>query len=199
MLGGRLRSQICCERCNYKSDTFDETFTFNLPLPKGNPCTFGDALNQLCSVDLLNKDNKYLCPVCKSKQNATKRFSVNQAPRILIVTIKRFDIFGRKISKRIKYPASFNMKKLMDTSHDKKKTEDQCYDLYGVVTHHGSSTNCGHYVACCKSQSGSWFDCNDSYVSKIGESDALNREAYLLFYQKKIVASEVKVPTTTSV
>jgi len=39
---------------------------------------------------------------------------VNVAPRILIVTIKRFDIFGRKITKRIRYPASFNMKVFTD-------------------------------------------------------------------------------------
>lgn len=30
LFGGKLRSQIKCQRCNYTSDTFDETFT--LPL-----------------------------------------------------------------------------------------------------------------------------------------------------------------------
>jgi ubiquitin C-terminal hydrolase len=62
-----MRSQINCEKCNYKSDTFDETFTFNVPLPKGPECNFSEALKQFCSVDHLVKDNKYLCPECKSK------------------------------------------------------------------------------------------------------------------------------------
>lgn len=111
IFGGALRSQIKCERCNYESDTFDETFTLNLPLPRGTAeCTFQKSLQQFFSVDKLTKDNKYLCPACKSRQNATKRLSVNHAPRVLVVTIKRFDIFGRKISKSLQYPAAFNMK-----------------------------------------------------------------------------------------
>jgi hypothetical protein len=36
----------------------------------------------------------------------------------LIVTVKRFDIFGRKVSRRIKYPASFNIKKHMASAVD---------------------------------------------------------------------------------
>jgi len=34
IFGGKLRSQITCEKCNYKSDTFDEIFTLALPLVK---------------------------------------------------------------------------------------------------------------------------------------------------------------------
>ena len=120
MFGGKLRSQIRCEKCDYRSDTFDETFTVNLPLPKGKDANFGEALTQFFSIDKLTKDNKYMCPVCKSLQNATKRLSMNLAPRILIVTIKRFDIFGRKLSKRIKYPSLFSMKPFMDATIDKK-------------------------------------------------------------------------------
>ena len=74
----------------------------------------GEALRQFFQVDRLTKDNKYKCPVCKSLQNATKRLSVNVAPRILIVTIKRFDMFGEKITKRITYPSTFKMKNYMD-------------------------------------------------------------------------------------
>ena len=114
IFGGKTRSQIRCEKCDYRSDTFDETFTFNLPLPRGQDCSFADALEQYFQVDKLRKDNRYKCPKCKSLQNATKRLSVTSAPQILIVTIKRFDIFGRKITKNIRYPSAFNMKNFMD-------------------------------------------------------------------------------------
>ena len=124
IFGGILRSQITCEKCNYKSDTFDETFTLNLPLPRGQgECSFNGALGEFFSVDKLTKDNKYLCPKCKSKQNATKRLTVNHAPRILIVAIKRFDYMGRKITKSIKYPASFNLKTYSSHTVDKKMPE----------------------------------------------------------------------------
>jgi ubiquitin C-terminal hydrolase len=66
MFGGKLRSQIRCEKCDYTSDTFDETFALNLPLPRGKEALFGEALSQFFSVDKLVKDNKYKCPVCKS-------------------------------------------------------------------------------------------------------------------------------------
>lgn len=101
MFGGKLRSQIRCERCDYRSDTFDETLTLNLPLPQSKECTFQEALESFFSVDRLTKENKYMCPECKSLQNATKSLAVRSAPRILIVTIKRFDIRGHKITKRI--------------------------------------------------------------------------------------------------
>lgn len=48
IFGGKLRSQINCKACDYKSDTFDETFTLNVPLPSGkspDQCTFSEALN----------------------------------------------------------------------------------------------------------------------------------------------------------
>ena len=62
--------------------------------------------------------------------------------------------------------------------------DNEIYDLYGVVIHVGSSTNCGHYYALCKnSNTGVWYDCNDSHISGISnENGVLNKEAYLLFY-----------------
>ena len=79
----------------------------------------------------------------------------------MVVTIKRFDMFGRKISRKIKYPASFNLKKHMNQyvdancekeakNADSVKIPDQYYDLYGVVIHSGMSTDSGHYYSYCK-------------------------------------------------
>ena len=219
IFGGKTRSQIRCERCDYRSDTYDETFTFNLPLPRGQDCSFGQALEQYFQVDKLTKDNRYKCPKCKSLQNATKRLSVTSAPQILIVTIKRFDIFGRKITKSIRYPSAFNMKNYMDGFVDsqhaiarskassKAKAQvatatnanfDQIYDLYGVVIHKGSSTNSGHYFSYCKSVNNKgWYECNDSFVGPMSENAALNKEAYLLFYQKRS-PPQVKIPKPPS-
>ena len=69
-----------------------------------------------------------------------------------------------------------------------KKVQDEVYDLYGVVIHKGSSTNSGHYFSYCKSVgNNSWFECNDSHIGGMSEDSALNKEAYLLFYQKRTV------------
>ena len=41
----------------------------------------------------------------------------------------------------------------------------------------------GHYVAYSKRQ-GDWFLFDDESVKRVSEQDALNDEAYLLFYRK---------------
>lgn len=41
-------------------------------------------------------------------------------------------MFGRKISKNIKYPRSFNMKPLMDTTVDVAKMKEQTKDINGL-------------------------------------------------------------------
>ena len=93
--------------------------------------------------------------------------------------MKRFDMFGRKISKSLQYPAAFNLKQFTSTAIDKKVEESEVpnekYDLYGVVIHQGASTNSGHYYAYCKSTTGKWFDCNDSFIGNISEQSVLNR------------------------
>jgi ubiquitin carboxyl-terminal hydrolase 36/42 len=74
---------------------------------------------------------------------------------------------------------------------------DQVYDLYGVVIHQGGSTSSGHYYSYCRTEmalnptlnkpgQGKWYECNDEYISQISEQQALNAQAYLLFYQKRV-------------
>ena len=54
--------------------------------------------------------------------------------------------------------------------------------LIGVVSHHGSTTNSGHYIAHVKSEI-SWFCCNDGVVSTTEFANFSNsKECYLLFY-----------------
>jgi hypothetical protein len=37
----------------------------------------------------------------------------------LIATIKRFDVYGKKVMRKMRYPASFNLKKHMDNAMSK--------------------------------------------------------------------------------
>lgn len=108
----------------------------------------------------------------------------------MIVAIKRFDFAGRKISRKLKYPVVFNLKQFTSSAVDSKIKENsipnEIYDLYGVVIHLGSTTSSGHYFAYCRGSTGKWFDCNDDCISGMSESSALNGQAYLLFYQKRV-------------
>ena len=79
---------------------------------------------------------------------------------------------GRKISSKIRYPMSFNMQPVMDKAFDspkrlKEEEEGVIYDLYGVVIHSGYTPTCGHYYSYCKTDTGRWYECDDSSISNV--------------------------------
>lgn len=47
------------------------------------------------------------------------------------------------------------------------------YELVAVVSHYGGVEG-GHYVACCKNRlNGSWYEFDDSYVSKVEPAEVM--------------------------
>lgn len=48
------------------------------------------------------------------------------------------------------------------------------------------SLNGGHYTACCQNPiDRKWYEFNDSDVSRIDPSDAVDKAAYVLFYRRR--------------
>lgn len=59
----------------------------------------------------------------------------------------------------------------------------QRYHLHGVVHHHGSGPNSGHYIASVRGMnSAGWYEMNDSSVHPHHSAPINARDAYLLFY-----------------
>jgi uncharacterized UBP type Zn finger protein len=59
------------------------------------------------------------------------------------------------------------------------------YDLYGVVNHFGTMFG-GHYIARCQNfKDNSWYQFDDSRVSKINPNDVVDESAYVLFYKRR--------------
>ena len=68
--------------------------------------------------------------------------------------------------------------------------ENDLYDLYALIVHQGSSRQFGHYYSYCRSleDASAWYKCNDESVTRVnGIEGALNKQAYILFYQKRVV------------
>lgn len=63
------------------------------------------------------------------------------------------------------------------------KGQSTHYSLFAVIEHVGS-LNVGHYTAYIKMLDNQWYKANDSLVTKVQECEALNQEAYLLFYEQ---------------
>jgi len=196
IFGGKLRSRVTCLSCGHNSDTFDSFMDLSLDVAKAYDIK--DSLRDFVKIDELKGSNKYKCEKCKKLVNARKQFTINQAPQILHIHLKRFTPTGKKISGHITYP---EMLQLRDYMSDDVADRNPTYRLYAVVCHSGSGPHSGHYFAHVRSGAGRWHCMNDSSVSDTDVKAALQqRNAYLLFYERTNrlgdVVGKIKLPAT---
>ena len=70
---------------------------------------------------------------------------------------------------------------MLENSDSKEKYN---YELYAVSNHLGTM-NGGHYTAYAKNPiSGSWFDFDDTLVTKIAKEKIVSKYGYVLFYRR---------------
>lgn len=128
--------------------------------------------------------NRYLCDNCKTKTNSSKKFTFTKLPNIMIVQLKRFDNFMRKVKNFVRYPRELDISKISDKiglDHGK----NDIFELYSVLIHEGFSLNSGHYFSYIKHKNKNWYEANDSFVSKIDERTVMSQKPYILFYCRK--------------
>ena len=58
------------------------------------------------------------------------------------------------------------------------------YSLFATVVHEGSTPANGHYVADVLQPDSKWLHFNDAEVSPISLRQVLNREVFMLFYER---------------
>ena len=180
IFGGKLRSRVTCLNCNHNSDTFDPILDISLDMHKGIS-SLTDAFRAFVKKDTLSGTEKYKCDSCKRKVNATKQFTIENAPLALTVHLKRFGPFGGKISRPIAFDDTLNIGPYMSN-----RSQSARYRLYAVVHHYGSGPNSGHYVASVKSPSNRWTRMDDSHVSEMhNQTPAGDQSAYILFYLRE--------------
>lgn len=200
IFGGKLRSRVTCHSCRHNSDTFDPVLDLSLDVRKGIH-SVKQALDAFTAPEALS--DKYKCESCKRSVDATKRFTIEQAPVALTIHLKRFGIFGNKINKPVSYTERLHLGRYMSERQKGLSADDddeamstigaaQQYRLYAVVHHYGSGPNVGHYVASVRSPDGRWLRMDDSYVSTLPQCPLDDPSAYLLFYVREPI-----VPDTT--
>ena len=203
VFGGKLRSRVTCLTCNRCSDKFDGFMDLSLDIAKAK--SVANALKSYVAVEVLDGRNKYKCEMGPGKAHmarATKQFTVDQAPLVLTIQLKRFEYvpFGRgKLNQFVEYPLELDLSHAMSgaakQSHAGKKSDkgtkvkttsgsDENYQLFGVVVHSGGSMHSGHYYCYVKGATGLWYEMDDEGVTQCGEKAALTQRAYLLFYAK---------------
>lgn len=182
IFGGRLRSRVTCLACGHTSDTYDPFGDLSLEVRKGIG-SVRQALDAYTAAEALS--DKYRCEGCKRRVNATKQFTIDAAPPVLTLHLKRFGVFGNKINRPIAFGESLNIGRYM-SEHTSVP-----YRLYAVVHHFGSGPNVGHYVASVRAPDAQWVRMDDASASRMACPEG-DPSAYLLFYVRDPAEAPVK-------
>ena len=76
IFGGYFRSQLKCNKCGYKSNTYDPFLTLSLEISKGYIRSLSSALEEFTREETLDMDNQWKCSGCKKHVCPTKHLSV---------------------------------------------------------------------------------------------------------------------------
>ncbi|XP_048498890.1 ubiquitin carboxyl-terminal hydrolase 15 isoform X2 [Beta vulgaris subsp. vulgaris] len=180
--GGSLRSMVVCLRCRHESERYENIMDLTLEI-FGWVESLEDALTQFTTPEDLDGENMYRCGRCASYVRARKQLSIDEAPNILTIVLKRFQEgnYG-KINKCITFPEMLDMVPFMTGTND----SPPLYMLYGVVVHVDTlnASFSGHYVSYVKDLQGNWFRIDDTVVQPVLMSQVMSEGAYILFYMR---------------
>merc|ERR1712194_232661 len=135
------------------------------------------------------QDKDYICGNCDKKETTTKMSEILEAPKVLIVSLKRFRFFiggvSEKIKTRVEIPQKgLNLRPYMKNTGDENPV---LYDLYALIRHHGASPTSGHYTTYGRVDNtlGGWRFFNDSTVHTEKIDSEAEENAYILFYVRR--------------
>ncbi|KAJ2315253.1 ubiquitin-specific protease doa4 [Coemansia sp. RSA 2705] len=195
---GQIQSRLTCLSCKHTSTTYHTFSELSVPIPSGSskqasalvrksqarnaPVNIYQCLDAYSETEILDGDNKWLCPRCKTKRKATKRLLVARLPLVLIVHLKRFSTIGHfreKLETNVLVPTQklYMQNYVIDAEHT-----STMYNLYGVANHFGTLSS-GHYTASVfNGLRDQWNYFDDTRVSPIPEPQVPTPAAYLLFF-----------------
>uniref|UniRef100_A0A3B1K5Z1 Ubiquitin carboxyl-terminal hydrolase n=1 Tax=Astyanax mexicanus TaxID=7994 RepID=A0A3B1K5Z1_ASTMX len=186
---GCMRSRVKCLSCRAESDTFEPYMDVALDIREAEDLT--DALRQFVRSEQLDG---YKCNVCMKTSPASKTFAIFRSSNVLTICLKRFNFYGDKISKFVRYPTYLDMDPFM--SDGGGSDERQTYKLYAVLVHSGSDCQIGHYYCYVKAGDSKWYKMDDSEVSVADKQSVLSEQAYMLFYIRTTKTKAMKRSNT---
>lgn len=161
----------------------EQYFILDLPIPASDGITtLYDCMTEFSKKELLTGDNKWYNETTNVKEDANKQIRFWNFPKILVITLKRFNTNGKKSEKFVNFPVTnLDLSKYVEDYLPNKYV----YDLYGICNHMGT-TDGGHYTAFVKNQVGKWLYCDDERVSLLNNlQQMITPMAYCLFYRMK--------------
>lgn len=113
---GQLCSKIECQKCHYKSYTFDNFMDLSVQIPRKAVRYTGyidvdECLKTFTAVEKMENCG-YKCSNCKEVDNMEKDMTIFKFPKILVIHLKRFynsSMRREKLSTTIKIPPILDM------------------------------------------------------------------------------------------
>ncbi|KAL7422668.1 ubiquitin-specific protease doa4 [Cryptotrichosporon argae] len=195
---GQYMNRMECLVCHKTSTVYDsfQWLTLDLPTSK-QKVVLPELFDQFVKPEILDGDEKWYCPRCKTHRRASKTLTLVRLPPVLLIQLKRFlPVQGGRFWNKADTPVIFPLKALdltryvparqatgaEDLNDPRTQVGPFRYDLYGVSNHMGTLSS-GHYTAYVKSAD-RWMFCEDSRVLPATEQDVVSRPAYILFYKR---------------
>jgi ubiquitin C-terminal hydrolase len=187
LFDGLYENIITCTCCKATNIKFEPFLTLAIDIKNEN---LYDCLDNLCSNQQLDINNKLKCGFCGLSNRANRKTLFWKTPKILVIHIKRFGISAQKITTNVNYPIKdLDLSNYIDS---KSPFKVKCkYDLIGINLHQAlgfsQNINAGHYTSIIKDMvNNNWYLYNDSEEPiKMENKDLQNKDAYLLFYYQQ--------------
>ena len=170
--------------CSQKPEHY---FIIDLPIPDrtNGAISIFDCFDLFMQPESMTGENQWFNDKTNQKEDVTKRMYMWSFPKILVITLKRFEVNERgRISRkndRVECPLGpIDLSKYVE-GYDKKK---YVYELYGVSNHMGSPSG-GHYTSYIKTARG-WVHFNDGALQAINEDSVISESTYCLFLRRLV-------------
>lgn len=211
--GGHTVGQIKSKECEHVSERVESFFVIQCDVQ--GKANLQESLQSFVEGDVMEGDNKYKCESCGGKfVDAVKRTCLKDVPDNLIFHLKRFDfdlidMRRTKINDHFEFPSAIDVSpyNVEHLSNPDEPTQEDMFELVGVLVHSGNSEN-GHYYSFIRerpSSSGNlqkWLEFNDREVSDFDPNQIAYQafgglydehyqrqqkpfSAYMLFYQRR--------------
>lgn len=174
IFGGNLRNELVCNVCKHKHTNYERIREMNLGLTRN-----GRTNLQVLIEDFFRDEQvqNFYCTKCKKKLTATRKTCLISSPVVLIIQLKRFNMFGGKN----RTPVLPNVH--IELSKFSFKNEKISYHLHGLIQHIGGGLNFGHYVCVMRGFDNKWYLFDDSQRTLVSQDHVVHEmEPYILIY-----------------
>lgn len=110
--------QVKCMQCSHSSNKFDPFLDLSLEIFKAD--SLQKALANFTAAEFLDGGEKeYQCQRCKQKVKALKQLTINKAPNVLAIHLKRFYAHdpNLKIKKNVQFGTALDLEPYVSGSH----------------------------------------------------------------------------------